>query len=114
MYLCKKNSLLPFFNKFAWQVILPFGQEKPMTLYDFSLMCENRQTSRLYKDGVYIGKRNDGNEVVVLYQLDGFYVEIFYRKYRRIISHLKFFTSTEKLTPYLQHLDIEELIKCVS
>ena len=84
-----------------------------MTLYDFRLMCEKKQVSFLYRDGVYIGKRYDGNATVVLYQLAGFYVEISYRKYRRIISTIECFTSTKKLTPYLEQIDIEELVKCV-
>lgn len=77
-------------------------------------MCEKKQITLLYKDGVYIGKRYYGNATMVLYQLAGFYVEISYRKYRCIISGIKCFTSTKILTPYLGQIDIEELVKCVS
>ena len=84
-----------------------------MRLYDFSVMCKEIQTRILYKDGVYIGKRKDGSNIIVLYQLAGFYVEISYSKYRCIIADLKCFTSTRKLAPFLQNINIEELVKCV-
>lgn len=76
-------------------------------------MCKEDQTRLLYRDGVYIGKRNDGRNILVLYQLAGFYVEISYSKYRCIIADLKCFASTSKLDPYLQNVNIEELVKCV-
>lgn len=84
-----------------------------MTLYEFSLLCRQRQTDLLYKHGVYVGKHSNGAYAVVLYQFESFYVEITYRKYRSLILDLKCFASTEKLAPYLQLVDIEELVKCV-
>ncbi len=84
-----------------------------MTLYNFRHLSYNDQVDLLHKDGVYIGKRKEERNFIVLYQLHGFYVEIFYRKYRRLITHLHCFTTTEQLTPYLEEVDVEELMKFV-
>ena len=51
-----------------------------MTMYDFQLLPEQRQIEVLYKAGVYIGKRREGVSIILLYQLESFYVEVFYRK----------------------------------
>jgi len=85
-----------------------------MTLNDFSITCEKSKVALIYSDGVYIGKRNNGKQIAVLYQLEGFYVEIVYSKYRSIISHIICFASTQKLAPYLKQIDIEEVVKCFS
>jgi hypothetical protein len=81
-----------------------------MTLYEFRLLGEEKQTEYLYNDGVYIGKRKDKDTSVVLYQLENFYVEIHYLEYRRAIHRLHCFTSTEDLEPYLDQIDIEALM----
>lgn len=49
---------------------------------------------------------------VVLYQLDAFYVEIYYRKYRCLVQRVRCFTSTMCLNPYLENMDVAELINC--
>ena len=85
-----------------------------MSLNEFRQLTENDQIDLLYKQGVYVGKRNQNERVVVLYQVDSFYVEIFYRKYRQYIARMHFFTTTDKLQPYLKQIDVEELIRCVS
>lgn len=84
-----------------------------MTLFKFRLLDESEQVDLLYKDGLYIGKRKDDRKTVVLYQLEGFYIEIHYRKYRQSITHLHCFTTTEPLIPYLELVDVEELMRYV-
>lgn len=69
-----------------------------------------KQVNLLYKKAVYIGKRKVERSIVVLYQLEGFYVEIFYLKYRWHISRINAFESVDLLDPYLQGVDVEELI----
>jgi hypothetical protein len=83
-----------------------------MTTYEFSLLTIRDQVDLLYRDGVYAGKRRDGDALVILYQLDGFYVEVFYLKYRCQVERLRAFNSTSFLTPYLQDIDIHGLVGC--
>lgn len=85
-----------------------------MNLFEFRLLSNNEQINLLYQHGVYIGKRKVNGTIAVLYQLESFYVEIFYRRYRQYIKHIYYFTSTDQLLPYLKQIDVEELIKCVS
>ncbi|WP_162944484.1 hypothetical protein [Flavisolibacter nicotianae] len=73
-------------------------------------MPEKEKTSLLYEQGVYIGKRRQGNSVVLLYQLNGFYAEVFYRTYRREIDRISCFSGTARLDPYLTAIDVESLV----
>jgi hypothetical protein len=79
---------------------------------EFDLLPYNKKIELLYQQGVYIGKHK-GSISRVLYQVDSFYVEIYYKKYRRIIDHLQCFTGTDRLNPYLWQINVEDIIKCV-
>lgn len=81
-----------------------------MRLHDFTRLPENEKVALLYEQGVYIGKRRQSDTVVVLYQLDGFYAEVFYRTYRREIDHISCFSGTTRLDPYLTKMDVVQLI----
>lgn len=81
-----------------------------MTMYDFQLLAEQQQIEILYYSGVYIGKRKEKFSIILLYQLESFYVEVVYRKYRSDVRHLHCFTSTELLDPYLEQIDVENLV----
>lgn len=80
-----------------------------MTLYHFQLLPLPEQIELLYKDGVYIGKRKGEWSSVLLYQLESFYVEVYYRKHRCYVSRLHCFRSTELLDPYLEQIEVEHL-----
>ncbi len=81
-----------------------------MTLYDFTLLDDREKIWILYEHGVYIGKRKIGGASVILYQLEGFYAEIFYRTYRRDIKQISSFAGTAKLDPYLTEINVEHMV----
>ncbi len=81
-----------------------------MNMYDFQLLSEQDQIEVLYQFGVYVGKRKEEFSIMLLYQLEGFYVEVVYRKYRSYVKHLFCFNSTELLEPYLEQIDVENLV----
>ena len=83
-----------------------------MSFDEFRVLDKNEQIDLLYKDGIYIGKRKEGRLIVVLYQLDSFYIKIFYQKYRCYVSRLYCFTSTTLLNPYLDQVNVEGMVKC--
>jgi hypothetical protein len=85
-----------------------------MTLYDYNLLTEKKQLDLLYENGVFIGKQKKMDQTIVLFQLDGFYVEVFYKKYRYFISKIRCFTSTDRLAPYLVQIDVEDVMKAVN
>ena len=81
-----------------------------MKMHDFQLLPEQDQIDILYQFGIYIGKHKQAVSINLLYQLEGFYVEVFYRKYRSHVKHLHCFESTEFLDPYLEQIDVENLV----
>lgn len=83
-----------------------------MNFYEFRMLDKIDQIDLLYKDGIYIGKRREGKSIVVLYQLNSFYVKVFYQKYRCYVRRLYCFTSTQLLNPYLDQVNVEDMVRC--
>ena len=81
-----------------------------MKMHEFLLLPEQDQIEILYQNGVYIGKRKEAFSIILLYQFESFYVEVFYRKYRSHIKRLHCFESTELLDTYLEQIDVENLV----
>ncbi len=83
-----------------------------MNFYEFRMLDKNEQIDLLYKDGIYIGKLKEGRLVVVLYQLDSYYIKVFYQKYRCYVSRLYCFTSIVLLDPFLDQVNLHGVVKC--
>ena len=83
-----------------------------MTLLDFTLLKETEQLDLLYQSGTYLAKLKRCNSTSVLYQFEGFYIEISYARYRIQVRSIWCFESTIPLDPYLQEISIEEVINC--
>lgn len=81
-----------------------------MTLFDFKLLSQREQLDLLYQQGVYIGKQKKVDVTVLLYQLDSFYIEIYYRKYRCYVLGVRCFTTMERLDPYLEQIAVDNLV----
>jgi hypothetical protein len=79
-------------------------------MQDFISLAQKDKVDLLYQHGVYVGKRRLGKKVVVLYQLEDFYAEVFYRTYRMEIDRISCFASTGRLDPYLSDIDVEHLV----
>ena len=80
-----------------------------MRFKDYNSLSDSEKIDVLYDHGVYIGKRTIGTTVVLLYQLGSFYVEVYYKLYRRFIRRIHSFISTDFLDPYLQQIEIDFL-----
>ncbi|MBC7949119.1 MAG: hypothetical protein H7Y42_14635 [Chitinophagaceae bacterium] len=74
------------------------------------MLKDSEQLDVLYEEGVYIDKRKVGTTSIVLYQLNGFYVEVCYYKYRQLIAWVRCSESIRILDPYLDKMDIAELV----
>jgi hypothetical protein len=81
-----------------------------MTLYEFNQLDEMEQAEALW-NGVFIADREDDEHKILLYQIDGFYVEVFYHKEYNVIRRFRSFSSTNPLDPYLDKIDIQALLK---
>ena len=81
-----------------------------MTLHEFKLLNDLEKIELLYRNGVYVGKRRKENKTVLLYQLNSFYVELFYQKHRCVVSHLYCFSSMLRIDPYLDQVNVEAIV----
>jgi hypothetical protein len=81
-----------------------------MNIQKFLQLNSVAQSNLLYHHAIYIGKRKKGATIVILYQLESFYVEIFYEKYRYKILSKKCFTTTDILDHYPETICLEELV----
>ena len=82
--------------------------KKALSLTEFMDLPQEIQFEVLHKHGVYVGKRKLDKRSVVLFQLHGFYVEVYYKQYRKIIDHLITSNSTDILQPYLDQINIKD------
>ena len=83
--------------------------KKALSLTEFMELPQELQFEVLHKHGVYVGKRKIDKQSVVLFQLHGFYVEVYYKQYRKIIDHVITSNSTDILQPYLDQINIRDL-----
>ena len=82
-----------------------------MTHQEYKSLRQEEQTSLLCKAGVSIAERKVGPYLIVLFQVDGFYVEVFYDKNSYQMIKLMSFYNTTLLEPYLAEMDLEPLLK---
>ena len=77
-----------------------------MTLYEFNALSEDGKAAVLWSKGDFVIERKENNFSILLYQVQSFYVEVFYSGNENKISRLRSFSSTEQLEPYLTNIDI--------
>lgn len=83
--------------------------KKALSLTEFVDLPQELQFEILHNHGVYVGKRKSEKQTIVLFQLHGFYVEVYYKQYRRIIDHIVTSSSTDILQPYLNQINVRDL-----
>jgi len=83
--------------------------KKAIGLAEYIELEEDQQFEILHRDGVYIGKRKVGKQTVVLFQLYGFYVEVFYKHYRRHVDHTVATDNADILQPYIDQINVRDL-----
>jgi len=81
-----------------------------MTLAEFKKLDEKTKAGVIYNT-VQLAQRWDKEHHILLYQIDSFYVEIFYHKKDDSIQRVRSFRSLEQLDPYLGQIDVTKLIK---
>ena len=81
-----------------------------MNLYQFNCLDEVRQIELLWSAGVLVGSRQEGFYKILLYQIDSFYVEVFYQYFQGKMVKIKSFTDTDQLEPYLNSINIGFLL----
>jgi hypothetical protein len=69
------------------------------------------KTAVLSQIGVFLSERFDGCFRITLYQVQDFYVEIYYHTTRFLYVCIRSFDDVGELNPYLQNVDISEIYK---
>jgi hypothetical protein len=81
-----------------------------MQLKDFSVLEQIAQQEIVLDEGIYLSSRMHMDYTVLLFQLDSFYVELFYPKDKDKCVIIKGFEDTDELEPYLKRINITPLL----
>lgn len=76
-----------------------------MTLYQFNALKEVEQAEAVW-NGVFVADREDEEHRILLYQIDSFYVEVYYDMQHNALVRFRSFSSTEQLDPYLDKINL--------
>lgn len=81
-----------------------------MKLYEFNTLNMEAQIDAVCSKGVCLGGRQEPQFRIFLYQVDGFYVEVFYHWGTKKVTDFKAFMDTDLLEPYLDEINLAELM----
>ena len=82
-----------------------------MQFKDFCRRSRSEQLYLLRNEGIYIGKRKEGDTISLLFQVDSFYVEIEYICYRKMVKRINVYATTECLDPYLEGMEFPQFLQ---
>lgn len=77
-----------------------------MTERRFLSLKKEEKTQVVYEEGVFIDERFEFEYHVRLYQLNSFYVELYYLRDKTDVVYARSFSATDELLPYLKKIDI--------
>jgi hypothetical protein len=78
-----------------------------MDLRQFKGLEESVQIGVIWNNGVHVATRDDNVYQYLLYQLDSFYVEVWYHIELEVIHRFLAFEDMDKLDPYLLEINID-------
>jgi len=81
-----------------------------MTFHQFEKLPSGNKYKYLLQKGTFLIKRKSIKYEFLLYELNGFYVEVMYDATQKKVLLLEPFTDTNLLAPYLHKVDITELM----
>lgn len=81
-----------------------------MTHYLFDSMSESLQLEVVRQKGVLLAERMAGFYKVCLYEVGGFYAEVFYHHHFNVPVRIRTFQEADGLDPYLEQLNIDDLL----
>ena len=81
-----------------------------MTLEQFNYLDEDEKSNALWVNASLIDLIRKEHVTILLYQLNGFYVEVYYNYDKNIIEQFRSFNSTDCLEPYLDKISLEGIL----
>jgi hypothetical protein len=85
-----------------------------MTVPQFKQLSSRQKKITVLRTGSFLCERKSGLLRKMLYQVDGFYVEIFFLRFGREALWYRSFDNTMALQPYLKQIDISSLLGSLS
>ena len=82
-----------------------------MNLSDFILLSLEQKQVVVLHEGVLIAKRTNKDCLIFLFQMHSFYVEMFCNIESRDVEEIRIFDNTRHLSPYLEAIPIDDLLK---
>ena len=86
-------------------------QFKSMQRFKFNSVEEIEQHRQIWENGVLIAERKVSYYTIYLYQVESFYIEVYYHSHFNVITKVRRFSNTSLLQPYLQNISIDSLLK---
>lgn len=80
-----------------------------MTFNQFKYLSEDDQEHLLWRKGVELGRRRDHRYHYILYQVDGFYMEVKFIMSDKTILEIACFEDIRLINSYLQAINIDSL-----
>lgn len=81
-----------------------------MTLSQFDTLIEDEEKAKVVLQSVVIATREEPGLKIFLHQTPFFYVEAYFDLTKREVIRFKAFEETELLQPYLNSIDISNLL----
>ena len=88
----------------------PGFQPPNMTYTEFKTLDKFMQVDMALEEGTIIGKRIENDDLLVLYHLHNFYIELWYLHDLSEIYSIRHTEGDALLEPYLEAIDISELL----
>ena len=81
-----------------------------MTLQHFNTLSQHKLHRKLLLNGVWLADRQTQESTILLFQLDSFYVEVYFTKQGNEIIESNCFYSVDLLNPYLEDIDLSCIV----
>lgn len=81
-----------------------------MTYDQFDTQTRDQQRKLLLHEGTYLSYRKCDQYSAFLYQVNNFYVEVFFKVNNLEITYVHSFEDTDHLEPYLDKINLEDLM----
>ena len=81
-----------------------------MNVFDFHRLSEKEQLNLLQERSVQVAEREGAFYHIKLYQLENFYVELYYHTHFNVVVNINCFSNTDCLDPYLEAIDVDALM----
>lgn len=80
-----------------------------MTLCEYNYLDQAEQFEALYDHGIHISDRADDDYCIILFQLDSFYIELYFHIEHNSLKKFRSFSNVDLIKPYLEQIDLSEL-----